>query len=70
MLRLHSSMVIWRAFTCCSHKGISTWEEAVGLQAKEESLWLDPRQWYLKFDRFMVSNDFTRLEVDHCCYSK
>ena len=28
------------------------------------------RQWYLKFDRFMVSSGFTRLEVDHCCYFK
>ena len=27
-------------------------------------------QWYLKFDRFMVSSDFTTLEADHCCYSK
>jgi len=31
---------------------------------------LAPRQWYLNFDRFMVSNDFTRLKVDHCCYFK
>jgi len=29
-----------------------------------------PRQWYLKFDRFMVSSGFTRLQADHCCYSK
>ena len=28
------------------------------------------RQWYLKFDRFIVSSSFTRLEVDYCCYSK
>ena len=28
------------------------------------------RQWYLKFDRFMVNNDFTTLEANHCCYSK
>ena len=24
----------------------------------------------MKFDRFIVSSGFTRLEVDHCCYSK
>jgi len=24
----------------------------------------------LKFDRFMVSSRFTRLQADHCCYSK
>ena len=29
-----------------------------------------PRQWYLKFDRCMISSGFTRLEADHCCYSK
>ena len=29
-----------------------------------------PKQWYLKYDIFMVSNGFTRLEIDHCCYSK
>ena len=28
------------------------------------------RQCYLKFDRFMVSSGFTRLEANHCCYSK
>ena len=26
------------------------------------------RQWYSKFDRFMVSNGFIRLKADHCCY--
>jgi len=24
-----------------------------------------PRQWYLKFDKFIVSNSFTKLEVDY-----
>jgi len=28
------------------------------------------RQWYLKFNKFMISSGFTRLEADHCCYSK
>jgi len=28
------------------------------------------RQWYLKFNRFMVSSNIIRLEVDHCCYFK
>jgi len=28
------------------------------------------RQWYLKFDRFMMSSGFTRLQADHCCYFK
>ena len=46
------------------------WEGAVGLQDKE-SLWLETSSEavYLKFDRFIVSSGFTRLEADHC-YSK
>ena len=28
------------------------------------------RQWYLKFDRFLMSSDFTRLEANHYYYSK
>ncbi|KAG6689840.1 hypothetical protein I3842_11G194500 [Carya illinoinensis] len=29
-----------------------------------------PRQWYWKFDNFMCSNGFTRLQADHCFYMK
>ena len=29
-----------------------------------------PRQWYLKFDRFMLRSGFTRLQADQCYYSK
>ena len=29
-----------------------------------------PRQWYKKFDSFMVSQNFTRSEYDHCVYFK
>jgi hypothetical protein len=28
------------------------------------------RKWYKKFDSFMVSQNFTRSEYDHCVYSK
>jgi len=28
------------------------------------------RQWYLKFNRFMVSSGFTRLQANHYFYSK
>ena len=41
-------------FVCKLKKSLNALEQA-------------PRQWYLKFDRFMVSSDFTRLETDHCC---
>ena len=27
-------------------------------------------QWYLKFNRFMVSSGYTRLQADHCWYFK
>jgi hypothetical protein len=29
-----------------------------------------PRQWYKKFDSFMVSHNFTKNEYDHCVYFK
>jgi len=29
-----------------------------------------PRQWYLQFDRFMISSGYTKLQADHCCYFK
>ena len=29
-----------------------------------------PRQWYKKFDSFMVSQGYTRSEYDHCLYFK
>ncbi|KAL8092162.1 hypothetical protein AgCh_034456 [Apium graveolens] len=29
-----------------------------------------PRQWYLKFDSFMMKNGYTRSVMDHCCYFK
>jgi hypothetical protein len=29
-----------------------------------------PRQWYKKFDSFMVGQNFTRSEYDHCVYFK
>lgn len=28
------------------------------------------RQWYLKFDSFMIKNGYTRSAMDHCCYFK
>jgi hypothetical protein len=29
-----------------------------------------PRQWYMKFDSFMMSQNYTRNEYDHCVYFK
>lgn len=28
------------------------------------------RQWYKKFDNFMLSDNFNRYHFDHCCYFK
>jgi hypothetical protein len=30
----------------------------------------DPRQWYLKFDRFMIEQGYIRCHSDHCVYFK
>jgi hypothetical protein len=29
-----------------------------------------PRQWYLKFDRFMTKQGYSRCHSDHCVYFK
>jgi hypothetical protein len=29
-----------------------------------------PRQWYLKFDRFMIEQSYSRCHSDHCVYFK
>lgn len=29
-----------------------------------------PRQWYLKFDRFIAINGFKKCHADNCCYIK
>jgi hypothetical protein len=29
-----------------------------------------PKQWYKKFDSFIVSQNYTRSEYDHCVYLK
>jgi hypothetical protein len=29
-----------------------------------------PRQWYLKFDRFMIEQDYNRYHYDHFVYFK
>lgn len=42
------------------------------MQVEEELVWLKqaPRQWYLKFDRFMFEQGYTRCDSDHCVYLK
>ena len=34
------------------------------------SLKKSPRQWYLKFDRFMTEQGYSRCHFDHCVYFK
>ena len=29
-----------------------------------------PRQWYLRFDKFIKDQDYTRSHYDHCVYHK
>ena len=30
----------------------------------------DPRQWYLKYDKFMTEQGYDRCHFDHCVYFK
>ncbi|KAL2226309.1 UNVERIFIED_CONTAM: Retrovirus-related Pol polyprotein from transposon TNT 1-94 [Sesamum indicum] len=36
----------------------------------EEEIYMAPRQWYKKFDNFMLEIGFSRCNADHCCYVK
>uniref|UniRef100_A0A2N9HS85 Integrase catalytic domain-containing protein n=1 Tax=Fagus sylvatica TaxID=28930 RepID=A0A2N9HS85_FAGSY len=36
----------------------------------EEEIYMAPRQWYKKFDSFMVGQGYTRTDADHCVYVK
>ena len=58
--------------TCCSYGYIMLEKEQLVCKLKKSLYGLKQasRQWYLKFDKSMMSNGFTRLEADHCCYSK
>jgi len=49
-----------------------TRKRAIGLEFKKSLYDLKHalRQWYLKFDRFMISSEFTRLHAGHCYYFK
>ena len=42
------------------------------LQIEEELVWpkAAPRQWYLKFDKFLIEQGYDRCHFDHCVYFK
>jgi Reverse transcriptase (RNA-dependent DNA polymerase) len=40
------------------------------LQKSLYSLKQAPRQWYMKFDKFMSKNGYIRCHADHYCYFK
>ena len=40
------------------------------LNARCYGLKQDPRQWYLKFDKFMTEKGYDRCHSDHCVYFK
>jgi len=41
------------------------------MQVEEEFVWQQsPRQWYLKFDRFMKEQGYSTCHSDHCIYFK
>jgi hypothetical protein len=41
-----------------------------GLKKSLYGLKKAPRQWYLKFDRFMIEQGYNRCHYDHCVYFK
>ena len=47
-------------------------EGEFGLQVEEELHALNqaPRQWYLKFDKFMIEQGYVRCHSNHCVYFK
>jgi hypothetical protein len=74
MLKQHSYMEIWtRRYTwnnqrvlCNIHKRRLVCKLKKSLYGLKQS----PRKWYKKFDSFMMSQNFTRSEYDHCVYFK
>ena len=48
------------------HKGTLVCKLKKSLYGLKQS----PKQWYKKFDSFMVSQGYTRSEYDHCLYFK
>ena len=42
------------------------------MQVEEDLVWpyASPRQWYLKFDKFMIEQGYSRCHFDHCVYFK
>jgi hypothetical protein len=68
------SMGIWRKiFICRSHKGYEVKGKDNLVCRLKKSLYglkKAPRQWYLKFDRFMTEQGYSRCHSDHCVYFK
>jgi len=48
------------------------WKEKLVCRLKKSLYGLkqDPRQWYLKFERFISKQVYTRCHSDHCVYLK
>ena len=70
MLKLHFSMVIWKKrFTCSNHKGFEVKgkkELVCKLKKSFYGLKQTPRQWYKKFNSFMVGHGYQRTALDYC----
>jgi len=63
----------WRKrFICSTHKGMRSKGRRIWLQVEEELVWPEAssKQWYLKFDKFMIEQGYDRFYSDHCVYFK
>jgi hypothetical protein len=71
MCKLFSYMVIWRRTFIWTGFVVPRKEDYVcRLKKSRYGLKQSPRQWYKRFDSFMISNDFQRLQYDRCVYLK
>jgi hypothetical protein len=66
-------MGIWRKRFICSNHGYEVKVKENLVRRLKKSLYdlnQAPRQWYLKFDRFMTEQGYSRCHYDHCVYFK
>ena len=56
--------------TAFGHENFCFWKGRSSMFAKKILVWVEPRQWYKRFNAFIVSHDFMRNQYDNCVYSR